>query len=330
MWSYNYSDELYHHGVKGMKWGVRHDRELVGRKNKHIITNDQLQNYKQKTIDQQDRLLSEEQKWKNRHRKEQMLKIGLAVAATAGIGAGICFAYKHGSIKQISNMLHKVNPTDAELINIKASDIMKQTLADADEVFAKGSKFHRMSAYKDVDFSKQTSPLYTAYTEKDVLTYMTKLKDWSGTGERYDATLEAVRDLKFPSQQRAQQIFEELYKNDPTYKEELVNTITKTYKSLGVIGTDASIRHQAESWVNSDPFEAGIYSIVRREKDSQKLINLYKSKGYAGIEDYFDKGSMSDFPVIIFDPSSSVVKTGERKVDDVLRRAARRRLIHIT
>ena len=40
MWSYNYSTELYHHGIKGMKWGIRRYRNFnTGRKRQVKLDN---------------------------------------------------------------------------------------------------------------------------------------------------------------------------------------------------------------------------------------------------------------------------------------------------
>lgn len=46
---YYFTDELCHHGIKGQKWGVRHDKPRIGRKkanHKIVIDNKSKNNYK--------------------------------------------------------------------------------------------------------------------------------------------------------------------------------------------------------------------------------------------------------------------------------------------
>lgn len=72
-------DDVYHHGVKGMKWGVRHDRKPTGRKRAGRVTEAQNQQKRRGLTDNQKRVL----------------KIG------GGIAAGVLVAYGGYKLNQM-------------------------------------------------------------------------------------------------------------------------------------------------------------------------------------------------------------------------------------
>ena len=181
-----------------------------------------------------------------------------------------------------------------------------------------------MEAYPDLDISKSKDLAYTAFKEQDVLTYELFLKDWSGTGKRFDTVYEAVKDIRVPSKEKAKKIFDDVWNNDPTYKKELTKTLFERYTETGMSPVDADIRIKKE--LSQDPFSRGMYALVRKGKDSEKLVDKFKSLGYDALEDYFDKGTIADNPLILLDPSSSVRKTGERRVTQTIKNAHKLRL----
>lgn len=216
------------------------------------------------------------------------------------------FAYKHHAVNNLADVMSAGNADKSML-----KQTMLRSLDDATMVFDKGSIFHRMSAVGGVDYSNATDPMYLSWKKVDVATYMTRLKDWSGTGKRYDVVFEAMQDIKIPTKKKAQEVFEELWNSDPEYRRQLKEALIGAYTDKRVGLSPLMAKLQAEADLKTDPFAKAMYTIVRQNPDSKKLIDRFKALGYDAIEDYFDKGTVSESPFIVFNPSKTLTKKGE-------------------
>lgn len=330
-----YSDLLEHHGIKGQKWGERNGppypldskdhsysekrakwRKSITNKSHGRNTNllrevhdEGIQSYEKKSIekDESNNESAKEHKLSD-SQKKTIRNIAIGVAAAAGIGAGIYFAHKYHGINRLHEAMKSGVKSESEL-----KETLLQAIDESTQVLKQGSILHRMSAYGGLDYSEAKKPMYLSFRKEDVATYMTLLRDHSRTGKRYDVVFEAVEDLKLPTKKKAIQVFEDLWNNDPKYKNEVRDSLIDALVSKGLSRKEAVV--EASMCLNTDPFKWSIFSIVRGNVDSEKLIDKLKSLGYNAIEDYFDKGEFSKSPIIAFNPSKSLVNRGETFVD---------------
>lgn len=183
-----YTSTLYHHGVKGMKWGVR---KKIEPSSSTRNTSEDDKNNKKNTIFT---------------KKNMAIGAAATLTAVAVIGTAV---YIHKS-KNLKPIMH-----------IKEWDLSKKTpldkMSDMDTVIKQGTKFQRISSKKVEDYTKEGSRIYTSYLNKDNRLYERRMPDeikkWAdrkiveGDGSAYKHILKADKDIKIASERATAKAF---------------------------------------------------------------------------------------------------------------------------
>lgn len=373
-------DELYHHGIKGQKWGKKNgppypldasDHSSSERKEgtkgwtkeakaeaksksksnskgstsrntsvkSNELTQKEINEFRKKMVGyygngkpekaKEYSKMSDEEIAEDIARKKKVKKLAIAGVAALGIGAGIYLAYKYDAVDRISNMLN--NGIESDEVKKNLDKVVGDSIDDLDFIFNKGHKFHRQVGFENFDLSKTAGKaLYVTSNKADTAAYKAFLKDWSGTGKRYDVTLKATKAIKVPSDKKAREIFDNLIKNNDEYKKALAMSIAKQ-RWKDPDGTSRLTRACAEDIYNNmdkfiggpdEIFKKGIYQIVKQDKDAKILMDEYRKAGYDAITDYFDKGTMAERPLIFFDADKTLMKKGEQFVSKTVYKKA--------
>ena len=331
MWQYNYSDEIYHHGVKGMKWGVRRFQNENG-----SLTNAGRKRYdddngngksaapsSKKTISKSTNISLNTSVKKSNHRlkleekyKQQgMTKEQAEIAAEKRIRTEKIVAVV-GAMTVAAATAYVVNK------NIKYR---------ADSIIKSGTTMQRITLNKNETLD---NAFYSSYKNSDKLKYKGKfgkeLTDPRGVKSVYNMSINTNQDVKIASRKKAVDTFKDLWENDDKFRKnynKLVDTNVKGNQFLqdNVYNKMARKIDKASSYDKVkekayDLFNANLANHTP-ENDSmaKQFYNKLKEQGYDAIIDVNDNkysGYRTKKPVIIFNGNNKISISDVKKMSN--------------
>lgn len=280
--------ELYHHGIKGQRWGVRRFQKENG-----SLTPAGKKRYSEKTDSESD---TESRKRKNTKR----IAIGAAaVAVTTLAVAGGVYAYKKKSY------LSSIDMKSIQRGKYAVDSLSKDT------IIPKGSTIFRTSTHPNL----RSDLTYASMTRDDKNRYMIRLGEMYSGKKLYQMKLKTITDVKIPSEKKQFDMFVDLLTNDEKFSKALAhNPFGETPKLFGD-------RKAAEVWASNYHYENFITRAIdlgtRHDKDGtlSRYADYVKRSGYRGLIDVNDIGTTAKKPIIMFDTSDNLLVESAKKIN---------------
>ena len=325
MWQYNYSSELYHHGIKGQKWGIRRfqnsDGSLTNAGRRRYTDDPTVKKSKQDFKSAKKAYLRANFISTSNNIKEADLASKKFKSAkfkykvdkeTARISEkGITFKSKSKHRQKLEDEyrkmgLDKEHAQAAANNRIRTERILATSAAmtvaacaayyarhkyknKIDGIIKAGESLQRIE--KRDTGGKLYDSFYAAKGKHDSNRYANLLgaTRQKQTGHAYMMKLEAAKDVKVASKDNAAKIFGQLYKNDPEFKKSVESTVSVHFNGVSNKVKDTNNLSSRNIKKMYENFNSGLVRMrVNGSGADKKFYAALKKQGYGAIQDIND------------------------------------------
>lgn len=208
-----YSKDLYHHGIKGMKWGVRKDRKSSGQG--RIKIKNPMDSYRAslaKKYKSKYEMTDKEAEAAAAEHARRVRNVAIGVAAVTGVAVGTSFAVQYGR-------------------------------RYCDDVIKAGTKIQTVHDYPDI---MKSGKFYTAHKELDKIKYVGGFGMSANGQAKNMITANVDSDIKSIGVRNANKLYKSLIRNNKEFADAVQSTAGSrriSYKKFNHYGLLGDGRH---------------------------------------------------------------------------------------